>query len=122
MTGKRVVVTGSRDCKDRDWVWKQLDAIHAADPIEVLIHGNYRGLDRIADAWALARGVKREPVDAEWTRFGPRAGPMRNTRMIREFHPVKCIAFEGGDGTRDCLAKARAAGLEVIEVKARGKA
>jgi hypothetical protein len=120
MTGKRVVVTGSRDCKDRDWVWEQLDAIHAVDLIEVLIHGNYRGLDRIADAWAIARGIKVERVDAEWTRYGARAGPMRNTRMIRDFGAVKCIKFDGGSGTADCAAKARAAGFEVVEV--RGKA
>ena len=122
MIGKRVVVTGGRDYRDADWVWEQLDAIHAADPIEVIIHGNYRGLDRIARAWAVDRGIKIEDVDAEWTRYGARAGPMRNTRMIREFGPVKCIAFEGGSGTADCLAKARAAGLEIVEVKARGKA
>lgn len=120
MTGRRILVTGGRKYQDRDHIFETLDVEHAMDPIVLLIHGNYGKADLAADDWAVSRGVKVERVNAEWTRYGPRAGPMRNTRMVKEFYPVKCIAFKGGAGTADCCRKARAAGIEVVEVRERG--
>lgn len=119
MTGQRLLVTGGRKYPDRDHIFATLDAEHAVRPIALLIHGNYGKSDLTADDWAISRGVKVERVNAEWTRYGPRAGPMRNSRMIKEHFPQKCIAFKGNDGTADCCRKARAAGVEVVQVRER---
>jgi hypothetical protein len=56
-------------------------------------------------------------VFAEWNRHGNKAGPIRNATMLAMKPPVKLVvAFPGGSGTADMVAKAKAAGLEVMEV------
>ena len=49
----------------------------------------------------------------EWAKFGKRAGPMRNARMLAEFNPELVIAFPGGRGTADMIARAKKARVSV---------
>lgn len=115
---RKVLVTGGRKYEyANDRVPEVLDAIHGVDPISLLIHGNYGATDLAAHAWAISRGVKPAPEDAEWTRYGPAAGPMRNQRMIDTHCPDLCVAFPGGPGTRDCASKMRKAGIPVRVVE-----
>lgn len=75
----------------------------------------------LAKEWAIEEGFSHEPFPVtheEWKRLGPRAGPLRNQRMVDALpKPVLCIAFPGGRGTADCVSRARAAGIPVIEVQ-----
>jgi hypothetical protein len=106
----RVIVCGGRDWTDRAFVYRCLDAFHdAVEPIAVLADGDYRGVDHMARDWAAAHGVERVPYPADWTRFGPSAGPLRNRRMLSEFAPDYVLAFPGGDGTADMVRIARQA-------------
>lgn len=115
---RKVLVTGGRKYEyAAERVPEVLDAIHGVDSITLLIHGNYGATDLAAEAWAVSRGVKSAPTDAEWTRFGPAAGPMRNQRMIDEYHPDLGVQFPGGAGTRDCGNKMRKAGIPVRVVE-----
>lgn len=104
-----------------------------------LIHGGARGADAAADAWARESRGFPKPVafEARWDdvsrpgavvkvrKSGPKkgtpydaaAGPARNARMLAEGEPDLVVAFPGGDGTADMVNKARAAGVEVREVK-----
>lgn len=114
-----VIVTGRRTAGDADRhaIWSALDAIHTASPITELRHGACRGVDRIAEAWALARGVYAVPYVAEWSEWGPSAGPRRNRIMLTdEPRPTRVIAFRGGRGTADCKRQARALGIGVVEI------
>jgi hypothetical protein len=116
---KRPIICGSRDEDDLGFVWSQLDAHHALmGPFERVIHGNYRGVDKLAAAWAEANDVPHsdDEFTAEWGRLGSKAGPLRNQRMIDEGRPDACIAFPGGNGTADMVRRARAAGLQIIEI------
>lgn len=65
-----VCVTGGRDYADRDEVFRVLDRIHAEGGIKSVVHGacsekgrplEFRGADRWADEWVLARAL--EAVD-----------------------------------------------------------
>jgi len=112
----RIVVTGGRNYSDSRAVYRELDKIHKATPITELLHGAYSGADTLADKWARSRGVQPQPMPAEWSRFGRSAGPRRNTKMLAR-RPDLVVAFPGGDGTADCVGKARALGITVIEVK-----
>lgn len=120
----RLLVTGSRD-------WADIDAIRAglADaaakikhlaPI-TLIHGKARGADTIADAiwarWASSHPdlcLKPEPHAADWNAHGKAAGAIRNQLMVSLGADI-CAAFPLGRsmGTRDCMARAAAAGIPV---------
>ena len=115
----RVLVTGGRDYADHERVFATLDRFREKFGISVLIHGAARGADTLAAQWAAARVVPCLRVPADWDRHGKAAGPARNALMLLLGAPDRVIAFAGAGGTEDMKARARAAGVEVIEIPAR---
>lgn len=109
----RVLVCGGRNYNDEATLCYVLDN---AGTIGVLIHGNARGADLLADAWAKRRGIVVEVFPADWTRHGAGAGPIRNKQMLVEGTPDRVIAFPGGKGTADMVRRAKKAGIPVQEV------
>ena len=110
MTHERIViVTGSRYWTDRKAIYDRLDFLRPG----LVVHGGARGADAIADEWARKHGVPSHPERAEWKRYGPAAGPIRNGRMLRRFPTAEVSAFPlpRGSGTQDCIAQARALGM-----------
>ena len=110
--GFRVLVCGGRDYDDRDRVFSELDALQ---PIRMVIHGNARGADTLAQAWCLSRRVQAAACPAQWSKYGKRAGPMRNEAMLGH-SPDLVLAFPGGRGTADMVSRARKAGVRVVEI------
>lgn len=109
----RVLVCGGREFRDRNRVFAVLDAL--TPPVSTVIHGAARGADALADEWARARGVPVERFPADWTRHERAAGPLRNARMLTEGRPDRIVAFPGGRGTADMLARGRLARIMVTE-------
>lgn len=112
----RILVCGGRDYSDRDRLFTILDVAHAACPITVLIHGNAKGADQIADEWAAGKCMTSTFLPA-WEEHGRAAGPMRNQRMLDEGKPHLVVAFPGGKGTADMVARAKKAAIKVVEVR-----
>lgn len=116
----RLLVTGGRDFADRAKVFATLDRIDKARGIDVLIHGGCRGADTLADEWAKARNVMREPYpvpDWVWVALGDAAGPKRNALMVSMGKPDGAVAFAGGNGTASCVACCETAGVKVMRVE-----
>jgi hypothetical protein len=127
--GLIVLCTGGRDYVDREHVFGTLDAIHAgtvyAPPlaegihgIATLVHGGAGGADRIAERWAIERGVTIETYPADWTKYGKGAGPRRNTAMAARLVALGhwrglVVAFPGARGTANMVAQARGKRLVV---------
>lgn len=113
-------VTGSRhpDPSQRALVWRELDELHARNPITLLVHGAATGRDMDAAEWAESRGVPHtgRKYAANWQLNGKAAGPIRNNWMLMDAKPDLLVAFAGGTGTADCVRKARAKGIRVVEV------
>jgi hypothetical protein len=114
----RVLVCGGRNFRDSASVFEALAAQHRESPISLIIEGGALGADEIAALWADCAGVKRRKFKADWTRLGRSAGPIRNALMIAEGRPDLVIAFPGGKGTADMIAKAKSAGIPVREIAA----
>lgn len=121
MSGLAVLVCGGRDFSDAAMLRAQLDRLHAARPIAVLIEGDARGADKLAGEWAEAHGVTVRRFPADWQRYGRSAGPRRNQQMLDEGRPDLVVAFPGGKGTAGMVKLARAAGCEVIEAGRTGE-
>lgn len=113
----RILVCGGRDFTDRKYLFETLDYIHAAHSITCIIHGAARGADTLAGDWANCRDVATQVYPADWNRDGRSAGPIRNARMLTEGKPDEIVAFRGGNGTADMMAKATAAGLKVTKIQ-----
>ena len=115
----RVLVCGGRDYRRRQdvdgFLGCALEGCRFGGGRLTVIEGGAPGADRFAREWAEANGVDVETFEADWSR-GKRAGPERNARMLAEGKPDLVIAFPGGRGTADMVRRARAAGVEVVEV------
>lgn len=114
-----VLVTATRDLTDALVVERQLERVAGRG---ILIHGDARGGDAIADAWARRNGWTVLRFAAEWDRYGRAAGGIRNSLLVkiavahmRNGHPTVCLAFPGPNsiGTHDCARKAARAGIQV---------
>lgn len=81
----------------------------------VVIQGGARGADALAAKWADHNGVPLVTYPPLWSR-GRKAGPERNAFMLMDSRPDLVIAFPGGRGTADMVSRAKAAGIEVIEI------
>lgn len=113
----RVLVCGGRDFSDRErFDWTMVQCGLFGDVVTVIIHGGAPGADQMAGQWALDHGVPAEVYPADWQAHGKAAGPIRNQRMLDEGRPDLVVAFPGGKGTADMVRRAKAAGVEVIEV------
>lgn len=112
----KVLVCGGRDFNDALTLGSWLGGIHKNNgPITLLIEGGARGADYMAREFAKWSGIPTQTFEADWTKHGRAAGPIRNQQMLDEGKPDLVVAFEGGDGTRDMVTKARAAGVRVLE-------
>lgn len=111
-----LLVTGGRAYVNRTLVFETLDAIHTETPATVLLNGGADGADALAYQWARSRAVRVRTFVADWRNHGPAAGPMRNTEMVAA-GPMLVVAFPGGRGTADCVRKARAKDVRVVEIR-----
>lgn len=109
----RIIVCGGRDYHNQTNIWDVLTEIHLATPITLIMHGGATGADAIAASWGIMHGVVVEEFLPDWRKYGTAAGPKRNGDMIKYGNPDLVVAFPGGNGTTDMVAKARQAGITV---------
>lgn len=108
----RVLVCGGRTFND----WKTISrTLEVANPTMIL-HGNANGADMLAGVWAREKGLPYFVCPANWDYYHRSAGNIRNGWMI-DFIPIDTvIAFPGGKGTADMVAKAKAKNIPVWEI------
>lgn len=129
----RLVITGGRRFNNITMMHVGMcEVARLYGPIELVIHGDATGADKIADAWASLQGIERLPFPAKWNEIhapGARvrwsrqhgfynvlAGVWRNQQMINEGKPTHYLAMPGGDGTADMVARCNRAGLQGLVV------
>lgn len=91
-------MTGGRDFKDRDLLYRVLNEIAPT----AIAHGGAVGADRLAGEWASAHNVPVTVYPARW-----------KADMLRSFAPDLVVAFKGGEGTLNCKIAAMALGIRV---------
>ena len=114
----RIVVTGGRDFADAGVVDRALSAVQAKRGITVLIQGGADGADRLCAEWCRGHGIPVTTYNADWRTQGKAAGPIRNQRMIDEGRPDGAIAFPGGRGTADMVARLHQSNVTVWDLRA----
>ena len=115
----RLLVCGGRDFFAADFIDDTLTwfCLHVAE-IKLLIHGDAPGADTICRQWAEKYEIPVKTCPANWKKYGPAAGPIRNGEMLK-LRPDEVLAFPGGRGTANMVAQAKAAGVKVRRVKPR---
>ena len=110
---RRILITGGRDYNNQRVIDHVLDTY--TNEGDILIVGGARGVDTIAERFALRRGRAIDKHVADWEKYGKRAGYIRNHKMVTSGADL-CIAFPGGRGTADCVERALNSGIPVFEV------
>lgn len=112
-----VQITGGRDYDDEDMVFETLTAFHVTSNVALVRHGGARGADFLAGKWARLHCVPEEKHMADWSRFGKRAGILRNEAMLKAQPPASfLLTFPGGRGTAHMVDICRKAGLPIVTI------
>lgn len=114
-----VLVCGGRHYNDPVILGAWLGGIMNQRGIARIIEGGASGADNLAKKFGEWKGIPVDTYRANWRQHGVGAGPLRNQRMLDEGRPDLVVAFPGGAGTFDMVRRARAAGIEVLEVTQR---
>lgn len=123
----RILITGSRHFADfvlaertvHD-VLRELERRFSIYPHEiVVIHGGARGADTVVGDAFVTAGCVVEVHPADWAKHSRAAGPIRNQRLV-DFGADVVLAFPATNqpsvGTRDCVQRARAAHIPVMNM------
>jgi predicted Rossmann-fold nucleotide-binding protein len=105
----RVIVCGGRYYHEYETVRDVLAQLpHHAQ----IITGGAQGADTLAIKAAEELHMVSVTHYAEWAKYGRKAGPIRNQRIVDEGADL-CIAFTGGRGTEDMIRRCKRAGIPV---------
>ena len=119
----KILVCGSRDWRLHDPVRERL-SVHP--PGTIIVHGNARGADTVADIVAGQLGFEIRRYPANWEKYGKAAGMRRNAEMLTQEHPDKddvgldCVmGFSLGPvsksrGTHGMIKLAEKAGIDTL--------
>jgi len=120
----RVIIAGSSSIRDPALVARAVEesgfapstVISGAQKSYDPVTRTYFGADYLGERWAEARNIPIERFPALW-RYGKGAGMHRNSSMVARAHALIAIWDGSSPGTRDVLAKARAAELQVFVLR-----
>lgn len=113
----RVIIAGSRHFNDyyllRDYADKLLEHKKADGYNIIIVSGHCYGTDLLGERYAKERKYTCEIYPAEWSRYGKRAGPLRNAQMAEAADAL--IAMWDGEsrGTKSMIELAKEKGLAV---------
>lgn len=113
----KILVTGGRDYYNYPHLFEVLEEYewHGA-PLQ-LVFGDAKGADYLTKCFALVEHIPYQEFKANWSKYGAAAGPIRNQKMLDDAKPNLVLAFKGGKGTADMIARAKEAGVEVREIE-----
>lgn len=112
----KILFTGSRAWTDEDAAINVFNAY--VQPGDHVVVGDCpTGLDKMIRDLCYDSETSYDVHHADWKEHGRAAGPLRNQEMVNT-GPDLCIGFplENSRGTKDCMTRARMAGVTVITV------
>ena len=110
----KLAVIGSRSFCNYAWLEQCLLRSFRLADIEAVISGGARGADSLAARFACQHGLRLITIRADWETHGRKAGPIRNSEIVAQADVLVAFWDGASAGTRDSIAKARAAGTRVL--------
>lgn len=115
----RILITASRDWSDVQFIRDMIDYVREGCNTIVIVHGDCpTGGDRIADTIAIQNGWTVERHPAKWSKYGKKAGFIRNSDMVKLGVDV-CLAFikDNSKGASMCAKLAEDAGIPTFRIR-----
>lgn len=108
----KILIAGGRDFSDKDFLYRYMDQF--LDQATLVISGCAKGADKLGEKWANDRGIPVERFPAQWSRYGRKAGPLRNIEMLEKGKPDLVVVFKGGTGSAHMASIAKKAGVKTL--------
>jgi len=103
----KVIIAGSRHLRQ----YRLVGAAVASSgwTVSEVISGGASGIDQLAIRWAREHEVPITVMPADWRRWGPAAGPIRNRLMAERADALIAVwdGFSRGTASMICLAERR---------------
>lgn len=114
----KVAIIGSRDFVDYDFLKKNVDEIinRIGQSITLVVSGGAKGADSLAERYADEKKIEKKIIEADWEKYGKKAGILRNTSIINNSDIVIAFWDYNSHGTKDSINKAKQKGKEVFIV------
>jgi len=111
----KLVIAGGRSRRLNKHDLELLDEIYEQENITTVISGDCHGVDKAGAEWAEKKNIHvwREP--ANWSKYGRRAGPIRNEKMAKMADVV--VLFPGGVGTNSMYQMAKKYNLRIYDYR-----
>lgn len=114
----KVIIAGTRTIDDEKFVnsciEKGADSLYF---ITEIITGGSRGVDALAEKWANKKRIPIHVCQAEWEKYGRKAGPIRNEQMAKKADALIAIWDGESHGTKNMIDTAKSHGLRVLIYK-----
>ena len=114
---KRVVIAGCRYYNNYDDAKSYIDeclmSINKEHTV-IIVSGGAVGADAIGERYAAEHGLKLERYPANWSKYGKKAGPMRNRQMAEICDMVICFWDGKSNGTHSMITNAENLGKSVF--------
>lgn len=108
----RVIIAGYRECFDYE---KVLKAVHESGfKIDCVISGHATGVDTMGERYAKEHNLPLEIYPADWSKYGKRAGPVRNAIMASKADALIALYNGKSPGTKNMINTAKEKGLQVF--------
>lgn len=96
----KVIICGSREFIDFELLSRTCDyylsqKLNSEEEV-VIVSGCARGADTLGEKYAMSRGLRVMKFPADWSKYGKKAGFIRNEEMAK--NGDACIAFLSREG------------------------
>ena len=115
-SGLRTVVAGSRTAGLIN-VINAIDSAEFKNQISVIISGTAKGADYYGEVYAKSAGIPIERFPADWTKYGKKAGYLRNIQMADEADALIAVWDGVSKGTNHMINIANEKNLLVFVYK-----
>lgn len=118
-----VIVCGGRDEYLNSFRLSLLREFFILNNVSIVITGGAKGVDQAANNLAKSMELTCEVYEAQWSKYGNAAGPIRNRQMmvrLKEIedtmqHKISVVAFPGGTGTKNMKMIAKKNNVRIVE-------
>ena len=109
----KTIIAGGRNINDSSLVNKVVQ--ESGIEITEVVSGGAGGVDSLGERWAFDGEICVKRFSANWSRYGPSAGPRRNREMA-EYADALILVWDGKSrGSANMLAEAKKRNLMIYE-------
>jgi hypothetical protein len=111
----KVIIAGGRNIKDYNLVVAAIEESGWKDQITEVVSGGADGVDKLGERWAMDNLLYVRRFNADWKRWGNRAGPIRNLEMAK-YADALILVWDGeSKGSKSMKRHAENEGIPIYE-------